>query len=283
MNHKNIFNITYLVPVFKDIAEAIYYGLAELGITTYIHQGAVIPEAINIIFGAHLIPDQKLIPADAIIFNLEQLESKSHYVNENYIECLRNHKVWDYSQRNINFLKNSNINTQAKIVPIGYTSKLLRIPKIEIQDIDILFYGALNDRRQLILDELRSKNLNVVTLVGVYDQELDTYISRSKVVLNLHFHETKIFEVVRVSYLLNNKKAVVSEVGVDTEIDPDLRKTILGVAYENLVPTCVALVKNDMERQGVEENSFQKFSTRSQALLLQEVVSNLIGPGCLNC
>ncbi len=62
----------------------------------------------------------------------------------------------------------------------------------------------------------------------------DELISRAKVVLNVHFYPTAIFEIVRVSYLLANRKAVVGECGPSTEIDTDIREAIAPANYDRL-------------------------------------------------
>lgn len=268
-----IFNVCYLSPIFKDFAEAIHDGLIALGMSSYFNQSTLINEAQNIIFGAHLIKDQSNIPPGSIIFNLEQLESGSPYCNAPYFACLATHTVWDYSQRNITYLKDRQINPAAVLVPLGFSPSIYRIEKPGNQDIDVLFYGAINERRKKILDDLKQTGLNVVSLIGVYGPGLDSYIARSKTILNLHFHASRIFEIVRVGFLLNNKKAVVSEVDADTEIDPALREAIVGVGYEQLVDTTVALVRDDQWRCQVEENGFKIFSQRTQSDFLKRALS----------
>ena len=271
-SNKTIFNVCYLLPVFKDVAEAIHGALCELGLTSYFNQSTIINEAQNIIFGAHLINDQNSIPPGSIIFNLEQLESDSHYVNARYLACLASHPVWDYSKRNIAYLVNNQINPAATLMPLGFSASVHRIEKPQIQDIDVLFYGALNERRKKILEDATRTGLNVVSLMGVYGAELDSAIARSKTVLNLHFHASKIFEVVRVGYLLNNKKAVVAEVGADTEIDPVLRDAVAGVEYDQLVDQLVRLVGDEAARTQLEERGWQIYSQHSQADYLKKVL-----------
>jgi hypothetical protein len=268
-----LFNVCYLVPVFKDVAQAIHGGLLELGYSSHFNQTTLINEARNIIFGAHLIQEQGSIPANSILFNLEQLESDSQYCSPRYFDCLARHEVWDYSSRNIAFLVNKGINPSAKLVPLGFSPSVSRIEKAKIQDIDVLFYGAINERRKKILDDATAAGLNVVSLIGVYGDELDQHIARSKVVLNLHFHASKIFEIVRVGYLLNNRKAVVAEVDADTEIDPALRDAIVGVSYDDLVAQLVRVVRDDALRCRIEENGFTIYAARSQAEYLRQMLA----------
>ena len=96
----------------------------------------------------------------------------------------------------------------------------------------MLFYGSLNSRRQAVLENLRLAGLKVVHLFGVYGEERDAAIANAKVVLNLHYYEDSIHELVRTSYLLANKKAVVSEAGPGTEIEDGIREAMVAVPYE---------------------------------------------------
>lgn len=269
MQSNRIFNICYPMPTFREVAEALRGGLGELGFTAYSHENVILPEAQNILLGAHLYAPTCHIPEGTILFNLEQLSFGLKWCDETYLDRLRCFPVWDYSERNISFLVTKGISSNVKRVPIGFSSNLQRIPKPEQQDIDVLFYGVVNERRRKILQDLRTAGMNVVELVGVFGEELDTYIARSKVVLNLHFYEEKIFEIVRVSYLLNNRKAVVSEVDPDTEIDSDLRAAVVGVPYDQLVAACAALVRSDAARQQIEDSGLHIFMNRPQSSFLK--------------
>ena len=128
--------------------------------------------------------------------------------------------------------------------------------------IDVLFYGSLNPRRQAILEELQRRGLKVTTLTGCYGEARDRYIARSKVVLNLHFYESKVFEIVRVSYLLSNFKAVVAESGAGTSIEPDLLQAVRAVPYDGLVEACVQLVQDDAARRELAQRGHAVFSAR---------------------
>jgi hypothetical protein len=111
----------------------------------------------------------------------------------------------------------------ALYLPVGYHEKLELIEQRQEKDIDVLFYGCVNERRKKVLDELAGTKL--VVLFGKYGKERDELIARSKIILNIHFYERKILEVVRISYLLNNGCFVVSE---ESEINPysDVKITI---------------------------------------------------------
>ena len=105
-------------------------------------------------------------------------------------------------------------------VPIGYVPELTRIAPAP-EDIDVLFYGALSERRYAVLRDLHDRGLRVKWLLGAFGASRDAWIARSKIVINVHYWEAKIFEIARVSYLLANRRAVVSERGADPTLERD--------------------------------------------------------------
>lgn len=141
------------------------------------------------------------------------------------------------------------------------------------QTTDVLFYGSTNPRRQAILAGLMGAGLNVKHLFSVYGEARDRAIAEAKVVLNVHFYEDSIHEIVRTSYLLANRKAVVSECGPRTEIDEDIRSAMLAVPYDDIVRSCVALVRDEPRRQELERRGFEVFTKRDQARILRETIA----------
>lgn len=270
------FNICHITAIFADVAELLRHGLSELGHVVHASPANLIVGCRNIVFGAHLLQDFSMLPDDSIIFNLEQMGSGSPLLKPGYLEALRRFTVWDYSPRNIAWLAQQGI--PASLVRLGHAPALARVPRPDVQDIDVLFYGVLNPRRQAVIDRLETTGLRVVVLTSVVLAELDTYIARSKVVVNVHYYETKIFEIVRVSYLLNNGKAVVTELDQDTEIEDDLRTAVLGVGYDALPDACLRLVHDAAARRQLEQQAMAVSMSRSQATFLRDAVARLAQP-----
>ena len=252
-----------------EAAQGIQLALASLGIDAVIGRPDM-PCDVLVVFGAHLLPEQIELPAHAVLYNLEQLidddwrQAASHQA---YLKRLQRHKVWDYSADNVSLLTSMG-HSAATHVPLGYVPELARIPALPVEDIDVLFYGSINPRRAQILEALRARGLRVEHLFGVYGEARDAAIARAKIVLNTHFYEAKLFEIARVSYLLTNGKAVVCEhsaMGVEDEF---LRDAMAYVPYEELVDTCVALVKNEGRRRRIARQGHAVFSTRRQADIL---------------
>ena len=262
---------------FWELAELIHFSLMELGFETRIIFNQVEPDIKNILIGCHLL-DPKLIekiPKSTVILNTEQIYSDTTDWNENIFAWVTEFEVWDYSIRNIEKLRQIGAD-RVKLFKIGYQKELARLDKKQNKDIDIdiLFYGAANDRRKLIIKKLLDTGLNVKTLFGVYGKDRDSWIERSKLVLNFHFYDSQIFEVVRVFYLLTNSVAVVGEVNESTSIDNMCKEGIHAVKYEDLVNGCVEVANNDKLRQELKEKAFNSIYRYPQKEFTQEMLDS---------
>jgi SAM-dependent methyltransferase len=257
---------------FRELAETLQAGLETLGHTARIQENAFAYRSTNLILGAHLLaPGQmQMIPPGAIIYNLEQLGGAT--LKSAYYELAARQQIWDYDQRNLEYWKQLHCAYAPLHVPVGYVPELKRIASSPRQDIDVLFYGSLNPRRNQILNALKDAGVKVHAVFGVYGKDRDDLIARSKIVLNIHFYESKVFEIVRVSYLLANSKAVVTECSADTEIDEGLSDAVLGLPYDRLVEGCRLLLENDEERRALEARGFQRFSQRKESDILSNAL-----------
>ena len=259
---------------FAEVMETVVYGLLELGLeVSYAVNRLVVPGPRAIVFGANLLTpaEADLLPEGTIVYNLEQIASGSTWCSPTYLSLLQRCVVWDYSRRNISALAAQGI-AHPVHVPIGYMPQLSRISDAAQQDIDVLFYGSVNERRARALQALQASGLRVHAAYGVYGADRDALVSRSKVVLNVHYYDTSIFELVRVSYLLANRKAVVAELDPHTEIDPDLAGAVRLAPYDSLVEACRHLVEDDAARHDLQEAGFARMAARRASTLLADAV-----------
>ena len=280
---KEKFNVCLVQPsgyihsgAFTELAELIAFSFEELGYASSISINQTYIDSRNIIIGAHLldishIKSIKSQSPSTVILNTEQFSSIKSEWQGTIFEWISNFETWDYSPENINILRSKGINN-IKLLSIGYHSKLNRIKKSQNQDIDILFYGSGNDRRLRVINELKSCGHNVAAIFGLYGQERDDLISRSKLVLNLHFYDAKIFEIVRVFYLMTNSKAVVGEVGPDTSINPKYLDGFYASTYENLVASCNKLLIDNKMREELERKASQVIQNYPQSELMKLVL-----------
>ena len=279
-SHMGKFHILLVQPqgflhseAFREVAETLQFGLRSLGHTAQIGENTLDPSATNILLGAHLLTPEEipLVPPGSIVYNLEQLGGPN--LPPTYYDLACQHQVWDYSLRNLEKWRSMNTAHPPVHMPLGYVPELRRIEAAPAQDIDVLFYGSLNDRRNRILSALKDAGIEVQSVFGVYGKERDALIARSKIVLNVHFYDAKVFEIVRISYLLANSKAVVTELSPDTEIDKDLSDAVLGLPYDSLVEGCRSLLQNDEGRRQLEARGFQAFSQRKKSAILEPALA----------
>jgi hypothetical protein len=259
------FRICIIVPngyqhsqCFMEVAFLLKYSLNSLGIQCDLSVNDFSRDRINIILGWHLLaginnPESyKYIP-----YQLEQLSDSTWKTFSAESKTILEHAfyVWDYSAENISFLSTQGIH--ADYLPIGYHKGLELINSDIDKDIDVLFFGSLGERRKHIIDSLTTNNkLKVQTLFGIYGKKRDEYIGRSRIILNVHFYPSKIFEAVRISYLLNNRCCVVSE---ESPLYPYNGVDIPMYKYENIVEECRILLNNKEKIERLRNSSYLEF------------------------
>jgi hypothetical protein len=211
------------------------------------------------------------LPKTSILYNLEQILIGSPWITENYLNLLRSYEVWDYSKQNICELLKLGI-ANVKYCGIGYVPELTRI-KPAPSDVDFLWYGSLNERRAHILQQLHNMGFKVKILFGVYGEQRDSFIAKSKIVLNIHFYESKVLEIVRIYYLLANKRFVISERGKDQELEEPIRDGLVITDYNNLVEECAKYLREDALRNEIAEKGFSRITSFSQVQFLRDVLN----------
>ena len=206
---------------FDEVAEGLHLALLALGHDSVLTNRLDFDERRTIVLGGNLLVRYGLEPPkNPIFYNLEQLgDDLPSMTLPAFFDLFRRYPTWDYSQANIERLAVMGL-PRPTYVPIGYVPELTRIAPAA-EDIDVLFYGASYERRYAVLRDLHDRGLRVKWLSGVYGVSRDAWIARSKIVLNIHYWEAKIFEITRVSYLLANRRAVVSERGADPALERD--------------------------------------------------------------
>lgn len=169
-----------------------------------------------IICGAHdlshtqSIDDYKRKYGKVIVFNQEPLLAKQrNFMHIGYFAWLSMaDEVWDYDEENLKVLRLIRPDVKLHVL-----KPYKRWPTEAKKDIDILFYGSMNKHRRNILGAL-SKHNKVKILDNCWDSnELDQWILRSKVLLNLHFYyETALQEQARMIRWIGSQFTIVEQV-----------------------------------------------------------------------
>ena len=239
------------------------------------------PEGLNIVVGAHLLQDPKMLldEPNTIVYNFEQFDTKSDWFSSDYVSLLKSKPYWDYSTANIAAMKKAYPEAQATHVPFAYAPVLdysyvrRDVFRVKRKDIDVLFFGSMNDRRAKIIGELTSMGLNVQAVFGVYGPELSVLIHRSKLVLNMHYYDSSVFEAVRVIPLLASRVAVVSEKSVDDDDYKYLDQTsgILVTDYDKLAFVCKQLVENADDRECLSDTGYANVKLKTMVQSIENV------------
>ena len=229
---------------FADIVKGLVECLTQLGIkvetTNKIKDDNFLD--LYIIFGMNDFTSQ-VVPNNYIVYQLEQTtgNDESKWFSQRYINYMKNAiEVWDYSLVNYQNLKKLGIN-KLRYFPLQYMRCVDENHSHDLtkKDIDVLFYGSMNDRRQQIIDQLTAKGMNIVVKTNIWEKERFELISRSKVIINIHYYEQNILESARISYLLSNQCAVLSETSRDPLLDKWHVSYLKIVAYDQLISVCV--------------------------------------------
>lgn len=283
---KKNFHLMYAIPPHRhqllganDFIESVQWGLEQLGHDVSVAINSFYPDRRNIIFGAQILPIDfmRQLPNDTIIYNLEQMHGiTGDYIRPEMQFYAQHFDIWDYKKDNLASWATLENVRKVKVVPVAYAPILTRIPKPPYQDIDVLIYGLPNDVRLDIFNQLANVGLTVVFACGLYGESRDNFIARAKLIVNVSlFQQCQQFEIVRVSYLLANKKAVVSVLNDETVIEEnDLTTGIKFSSMDNLISDCLQLVDDEKLRTELENAGFEAFSQRDIRTVLQTALAS---------
>ena len=142
---------------------------------------------------------------------MEQWDSR--WFTDEYRTALRKANcVWEFSKSTVDYLQMACI--KAVYAPLGRSSFSISTPVVS-EDIDVLFFGSMNDRRQKFITALQAVGLVVYTTSNVFGDARDNLIQRSKLVANIHYYEKSVTEQLRIIPCLARGKLVISENSVD--------------------------------------------------------------------
>lgn len=179
-----------------------------------------------------------------IFYQIEQLNQTQNTMNSiSELDDLfeKSYAIFDYSTVNLKYYSD-NLRENVKLLsPLIYqedinleslqedtfakefTNKIidrsLKIIKNK-SEMNILFIGTINDRREKILNRLKEDGYNVKIISKTIEQELIEEIKKSEIVLNLHYYPNSLLEIFRIHDLLPYHCKILSEnPGNEEEMD----------------------------------------------------------------
>ncbi len=208
----------------------------------------------DVVLNAHAFSDE--IPPGAVVYNLENLGIQVQ------TDAFEGHEVWDFSARNVAAWTTRIVSH----VPVGFHPSMQRFamrPWAE-RDIDVVFCGAMNERRQEVVRQIEARGLKMCIIPpgAAYGAERDALLARSKVALNMLFHEGGLFPALRAAHCVANRLAVVSE---DAPERPRWAINVADEAYQ-LAERCEQLCRFRVLNRELAEAAHQRFADEPMTL-----------------
>jgi hypothetical protein len=286
--NNNMLYVFGLSPVFDDIIFPLITALKQRGlyaerIWEITHESR--SDDLFIMFGLNSYDG--VMPKKYISYQLEQTSSvflgqaaaaSGHtevegetktWFTDSYLKRLENSfEIWDYSLQNIvnikALFKQKGLQLpRIKYVPITHMLTFAtNINSNENKDIDVLFYGSVNERREKIISDLQTAGHRVY--LGGYNlwgEERQKLIERAKIVLNIHFFKEPILEATRLAPLVSQGAFVISEPSSDRMLDKFWSNMVTFCRYEEIVST-VSKCLNDWD-------TYKDFGSRAQQELMK--------------
>lgn len=261
---------------YQEIIQTLQWGLTSLGHEATAGRNEFRADAVNIVLGFQMLgaPHIQSLPNETIIYNLEQLAGiPLQDVPAVVANAARKFIIWDYDPRNLEAWGQFQPAHPPVLLPIGWAPTLAQVPQRE-QDIDVLFYGFPAKTRLEIFQALCDSGIHAIFACGFYGPQRDELIARSKLVLNINRHQhSRVFEIVRVSYLLANGKAVVSDIYPKSRIDPELKDAVAFAPLEQVVATCLQLLSDEPARRQLESRGRAWMEKRDIRPMLEQALA----------
>lgn len=199
---------------------------------------------------------QGKLPPNYIAYQLEQTgDNENSWFDDEYIAKLEGAtEIWDYSMQNISNIKklfSIKQKTLPKLqyvpitfLPIFANNKIINDSDLT-KDIDVLFYGTHNERRDHIINNLKQAGVNVTYIdYSLWGQERIKLVARSHIVLNIHYYDDPILETTRIAPLVSQGAFVISEKSSDKLLDSFWADKLLFCSYDKMVERVIAFLKN---------------------------------------
>ena len=196
------------------------------------------------------------LPKKIIVVQLEQSNALQWFGTidkpSEYIKNLAHvQTIWDYSMNNCRWLKqyfqhHAHITHPiVRYAPMG-AHLICQQPTTANKSIDILFIGAMNDRRMDLLQQLvnhpRRPNVHIYTDVWGYKKR--QLIRQAKFLINIHYYPQAILETVRLVEVLSEGTYVISETSSDKLLDRIYGNYITLCSYDKLITTALTSLDN---------------------------------------
>lgn len=250
--------VVWFHHVFDETAQAIHEALLLIGIdneAVHVDENYTC-ETDDIYVIVDLHHHTPKFPKNYILLQNEQ--SGSNWINDKLFGLMYNALgVWEFNPKQNEKWKKMGYNSfyvpmrtvMSPYLDLGNGEIDLHFTDKE-KDIDILFYGGMNERRTDTEKRLREYFPDKKIIFRYFDlfgKEREDFISRAKIVLNIRYWPEGSLQTHRIEYLLARGKCVVSETSGDDTLDEEYEDGVQFCKYENFVPVIRNLLDNPEE------------------------------------
>jgi len=221
------------------------------------------------------------IPKNSIIYQSEDLNKTTAWIfNEDkdkgkrYLDMLENNSIIDYSNINLQKIKNK----KKCYLPLLYCERLISNFQRKERDY-LLFYGAITPYRKALLENIsKIKRLKILVpeAGGDYGFLRDKLIMESMGVLNLHKNENcNALEIVRCFYPLINNVPIFSE---ETNDEKDLKYYNSSICFfkRNSYKDLLNLINQFQKNKKYYLNNIYKFKEFNTFEIFESCIKKII-------
>jgi len=244
---------------FKSLARVVKYYLQQSGIESAIIKN-IASEDID-------ITDENIYILNYISFKEGIRKKKYIAIQTEPLHCkdFKEYKiwlnnaieVWDYSTN----------------LHIGY-SKIWKIEKEESKDIDVLFYGALNERRINILDNVKKTIPNIVILENIYGKNLEKTLIDTKIVLCFFYYDNLDNDMSRIAPLICKRNFLIAETCEHSNFNW-LKECIVTSSVDKLGELCKYYLDNPAERLKQIDKSYDYLKNNYSFNIQNTLIKNI--------
>lgn len=201
------------------------------------------------------------LPKNYIPWILEPPTSWRVVKDKSYVNHMKNSKrMLCLYEKHLDFYKKFNKNTI--FFPYTWDKLIENTYKVKLpikQDIDVLFYGCIDNksiRRNKLLKKIKDNGINLFIAPICYGKKRDTLIHRSKIVFLVNYYENNC-DICRITYLVSNKKFVLIDDWCLVESVKKLYGNKLKFTNENnMIEKINYYLKNEKDRCKIIEDSY---------------------------
>jgi hypothetical protein len=203
------FNILSIAENIRDILKKLNFRV-EIIYNKNNYNYINVPNNYMFIICVNINKKLEELPKNFIFFQIEQTNCLNFKSNDIFLQNAT--AVWDFSIKNYQKYKHIDFKKIFYLPLLFYSPSNSYISYQDINEYDILFYGTINDRRKNILSKLKNKyNIFTTETKNIFNEELNKYIKKSKIIINLHYYNDVALEICRINEVLKFNKLVISE------------------------------------------------------------------------